>query len=298
MLLSMRVTTVDSSMGLEFWSITVLIVVPSENLPGLCLHCQGGTVNSTETCCYQAKVEERCKGVKLPSIVDMPDGLLPLPTSSATPSPSSGGGGNKGPSGGVIAGIVIGVVIAVSLIAFLILYWRRRRQMQASENYLNRPTVHRPSPDRNMTYANSPTPHTNPQSPLDNGPGGRIARMSALESRNASRNVLATDQSSVPLALQERPSHRVIRNTSGDFHPSDSPDTRRSVKYTTDGRPLHPAPRDRNASLSSTSVLVSDRHGSDSEKDELVGSPVSEQLPYFKVREHSVRFHGKQSNLL
>ena len=249
-------------------------------------------MNSTETCCYQAKVEERCKGVKLPSIVDMPDGLLPLPTSTANPPAPGGGGSSKGLSGGVIAGIVIGAVISVSLIAFLIIYWRRKRQMRASENYLNRPTVHRPSPS-NMTYANSPTPHPNPQSPLDNGPGGRIARMSALESRNASRNASATDQSPAPLALQERPSHRVIRNTSGDFHPSDSPDTRRGTRYVMDSRP-HPAPRDRNASLSSTSVLVSDRHGSDSEKEEgsqLVGSPVSEQLQYFKVWCFCV-FHG------
>lgn len=248
-------------------------------------------MNSTETCCYQAKVEERCKGVKLPSIVNVPDGLLPLPSSTPSTPPTSGGGGSKGLSGGVIAGIVIGAIIAVALIAFLILYWRRRRQMQASENYLNRPTVHRPSPDRNMTYANSPISHSNPQSPID-GPGGRIARMSALESRNASRNALAAE-SSVPLALQERPSHRVIRSTSGDFRPSDSSDTRRSVKYGTDIRP-HPAPRDRNASLSSTSVLVSERHGSDSEKEEgsqLVGSPVSEQLPYFKVLKF-LHFHG------
>lgn len=268
--------------GAHIW--TWLIPV-SENLPGLCLHCQGGTVNSTDTCCYEANVEKRCQGVTLPSIVDVPDGLLP--TSTTTPQPGSSGN-KKGLSAGAIAGIVVGALVAVGLVIFLILYLRRRRQIQATALYLNRPSPHRASPERNMTYAATPNlnPNPAPQTPVDNAPGGRIARMSALESRNASRNASVTDPNTPPsMPLQERPSHRVIRSTSTDFRGiENSPDTRRSAKYTPDQRPLHPPPRDRNASLSSTSILVSERHGSDSEREDgVVGSPVSEQLPYFKV---------------
>lgn len=263
------------------------LTTSSENLPGLCLHCQGGTVNSTSTCCYEANVEKRCQGVKLPTIVDVPPGLLP--TESAAPKPGTGnGGGSNQLTGGAIAGIVIGSVIALCSIIFLILYWRRRKQIQASMLYLNRPSPHqRTSPERNMAYSANPNPNPTPQTPVDNGAGGRIARMSALESRNTSRNASAAQQNSPPpLPLQERPSHRIIRSTSADFRGlEDSPNTRRSAKYTGDSRPTHPAPRDRNASLSSTSILVSEKHGSDSEKEDsgVIGSPVSEQLPYFKV---------------
>ncbi|KAF8417074.1 hypothetical protein EV426DRAFT_540753 [Tirmania nivea] len=259
----------------------------SENLPGLCLHCQDGTVNSTETCCYEANAEQRCQGVKLPTIVDVPPDLIP--TESAAPKQVTGnGGGSNQLTAGAIAGVVIGSIIALCLVIFLILYWRRRKQIQASALYLNRPSPHqRTSPERNMAYAANPNPNPAPQTPVDHGAGGRIARMSALESRNASRNAsMAGQNSPPPLPLQERPSHRIIRSTSAEFRGlEDSPNTRRSAKYTGDSRPPHPAPRDRNASLSSTSILVSERHGSDSEKEDgsgVVGSPVSEQLPYFK----------------
>ena len=226
----------------------------------------------------------------MPTIVDVPPDLIP--TESVAPKPGTGSGNGVGSNqltAGEIAGIVIGSVIALCLIVFLILYWRRRKQIQASMLYLNRPSPHqRASPERNMAYAANPNPNPAPQTPVDHGAGGRIARMSALESRNASRNASVAGQNSPPpLPLQERPSHRIIRSTSADFRGLEgSPNTRRSAKYTGDSRPPHPAPRDRNASLSSTSILVSERHGSDSEKEDspgVVGSPVSEQLPYFKV---------------
>ncbi|KAI5806698.1 hypothetical protein DFH27DRAFT_354517 [Peziza echinospora] len=247
----------------------------SENLPALCLHCQGGTVNSTETCCYEADVEKRCQGVKLPIIRDVPAGLLPTP--SAVPESKKN---KKAVSGGAIAGIVIGAMIALAVIVFLIFWLRRRRQMNAQATYLNRPTPKRTTPERPVQYNNSnnPIPPVTPQ----NQSGGRIARMSALESNNTS---ITGPDSPPPMPLQERTSHRVINNTSGEFDLQDTPDTRRSAKYTgtPDHRPLHPPPRDRNASLSSTSILVSDRNHSDSEKEDgTLGSPVSEQLPYFK----------------
>ena len=254
----------------------------SENLPGLCLHCQGGTVNSTETCCYKAKVEERCKGVKLPSIVEIPDDLIP--TSTGTPAPGEAPGAGESSSKlstGALAGIIVGGIFAVLLIAFLLLFHRRRRHQQVAALYLNRPSPRRGSPERNMQYTAVSVAGPQVSPPFDNSAGGRIARMSALESRNASAT--GTD-SPPPVPLQELP--RIIRHPSVDYRLGDSPDTRRSTKYTSDHRPLHPAPRDRNASLSSTSILVSERHGSDSEKEDgsqAVGSPVSEQLPYFKV---------------
>lgn len=115
--------------------------------------------------------------------------------------------------------------------------------------------------------------------------GGRIARMSALEGVNGASGI---DPSVMAGGVTR--GHRVIDNSSSsDYGLEESPQSNTTRRYTPPGRPLHPPPRDRNASLSSTSILMSDNPTSpmtESERD--ISSPgfassQSEQLPYFKV---------------
>ncbi|KAF8454699.1 hypothetical protein BDZ91DRAFT_618741, partial [Kalaharituber pfeilii] len=150
----------------------------NENLPGLCLHCQGGTVKSPDTCCHDAKAEERCIGVELPSISDFPDGLRPTAIPSIEPQagPGGSGKGNNRFSDGASAGIVTSAVVVGVLIAFLILFWRRKRHQEAHVFYLNRrPSPRRGSPD-STNYPVVVTPQT-PQQSYE-GAGGWIARIS------------------------------------------------------------------------------------------------------------------------
>lgn len=106
-------------------------------------------------------------------------------TSSATPStsssaaPSSGGGGL---SGGAIAGIVVGAVAGVALliglIALLVLCLRRRSGSQ-SGSVFNQPTPARKG-QTGMAYNPAVASQQTPEG-YEVLPGGRIARMSALE---------------------------------------------------------------------------------------------------------------------
>lgn len=230
---------------------------------------------------------ERCKNVELPNITSVPPDLLPTPTTTPIPSdiPAPPDDDKNGLSGGAIAGIVVGSIAAIALLVFF-LFWRRRRQAQGHEGYLNRPSPMRNSPQRNMGYAGGEAAEEHRG--YEVLAGGRIARMSALEAANAS---VSDGASPPPVALGTRGrregSHRVIHNNSTEFAMDDSPNTGRRTKYSTperESRPPRPPPRDRNASLSSTSILVSDHHHSDSEKEgsPVVTSPASEQLPYFK----------------
>lgn len=111
--------------------------------------------------------------------------------------------------------------------------------------------------------------------------GGRIARMSALEGTNGTSEI---DPSSPAMVGGITRGHRVIDNSSSsDFGLEDSPETNRR-RSSPPGRPLRPPPRDRNASLSSSSILMSDNPRSDREMSSPgFASPQSEQLPYFKV---------------
>ncbi|KAG0642025.1 hypothetical protein HOY80DRAFT_1008134 [Tuber brumale] len=255
----------------------------NENLPGLCLYCASGSPNSTDTCCYNSNAQKRCADVDLPTATALP----PIFTTSSSPSASGssgsgssgGSGGRSGLSGGAIAGITVGALVGVALVAFLVLFCRRRRRGAPSPTF-TQPTRTYRSPS--ITFNPVANVHAQGYEVLA---GGRIARMSALETTN----VASEGDPSSPAVIASG-GRRVIGNSSSssDFGLEDSPESHNQRKYSPQGRPLHPPPRDRNASLSSTSILAPDNATSPiTESDRgpsspQFPSPQSEQLPFFK----------------
>ncbi|KAF2279636.1 uncharacterized protein EI97DRAFT_182686 [Westerdykella ornata] len=150
------------------------------NLPALCAFCGQSSANSTDSCCVNAKVEERCKGVRLPWTSSMPPLSLPTgtvdPTATATPGAGAGG---RGLSGGAIAGIVVGSVVGALLILAGVIFFcislKRRRGHGVSS--LNMPSPTRKGPQ--MGYRDV-------SAPPEVLPGARVARMSALEGSESS----------------------------------------------------------------------------------------------------------------
>lgn len=264
-------------------------------MPGLCLYCASGSPNSTDTCCYNSNAQKRCADVDLPTATALPPIFTTTLHPSASGSSGSGNSGNSGSSGssdsgsglsgGAIAGITIGALAGVALVAFLVLFCRRRRRRtnRASAATFTQPT--RTYRSSSLTF-NPVAANVHAQG-YEVLAGGRIARMSALETAN---NASEGDPSS-PAAVIAGGGRRVIGNSSSssDFGLEESPESHNQRKYSPQGRPLHPPPRDRNASLSSTSMLASENPTSpmtDSDRglsSPQFSSPQSEQLPYFKV---------------
>ncbi|KAH6632020.1 hypothetical protein F5144DRAFT_238738 [Chaetomium tenue] len=246
---------------------------------GLCSYCAKGGINSTDTCCYGADAETRCAGVVLPTITPI---TLPTVTATATPDPNDDSSGG-GLSGGQIAGIVIGSVLGVGLIAALIfgfLVYRRRRSGSQNGSVFNQPSPARHGPPSQMGQTNAPAG-------FEVLPGGRIARMSALErhSRDSpSRHTARDMHSSVPGTAA---GYRGSRRRGDDHSSSDgfgsSPPSERGT-----GGVLRPPPTmlRRNGSLSSGSVLAGEDPQSPSSggisSPPGISSQQSEQLPFFK----------------
>ncbi|KAL0944452.1 SH3 domain-containing protein [Colletotrichum truncatum] len=250
---------------------------------GLCSYCASGGINSTDTCCYNSNIDERCKGVTLPSI--FPTMTFAPPTATATPSststPAAAAGGL---SGGAIAGIVIGSIAGALLLAGLIyaciLLAKRRRHGSQSGSIFNQPSPSRQGP---ATVKIPPSQTTTGYEVL---PGGRIARMSALES--ASDPAPPTGRSHAPLAAAAAGGAAYMAGRSRGDDPSsseygDSPESgiRAGV--------LRPPPTNirRTGSLSSSSVLtgVNDPQSPTSagmSSPQGMASQQSEQLPFFK----------------
>lgn len=255
----------------------------SDNLPGLCLYCATNSPNSTDTCCYNSNAEQRCENVDLPTTTSLPPIFTTTVTSSATAgSVASSSNGGSGLSGGQIAGVTVGALAGVVLIALLILFFGRRRKRKYASPapaFSQQPRQHRSS---SMTL--NPVAAANVAQGYEVLTGGRIARMSALEGVNG------LDPSLSVMAGGVTRGHRGVDNSSSsDYGLEESPQSNTTRRYSPPGRALHPPPRDRNASLSSTSVLMSDNPASPiTESDMDVSSPgfsssQSEQLPYFKV---------------
>ncbi|KAK1729424.1 uncharacterized protein BDZ83DRAFT_31862 [Colletotrichum acutatum] len=248
---------------------------------GLCSYCASGGINSTDTCCYNSNIDQRCAGVTLPSI--FPTMTFAPPTATATPTPSNTAAASKGLSGGAIAGIVIGSVVGALLLAGLIfaciLLAKRRRRGSQKGSVFNQPSPSRQGPS---TVKIAPAQTTSGYEVL---PGGRIARMSALES--------ASDPAPVPPSRNSGPlmaaaaggaagymtgRRRGDDPSSSEFGDSPESESRAGV--------LRPPPTNirRTGSLSSSSVLADPQSPTSAGMSSPQGmaSQQSEQLPFFK----------------
>ncbi|KAE9371518.1 hypothetical protein N431DRAFT_342522 [Stipitochalara longipes BDJ] len=262
---------------------------------GLCQYCGSGGQNSTDTCCYNSGANERCAGVVLPTITAFMTFSTASPTATSTSSASASATGaasgskKKGLSGGAIAGIVVGSVIGaallIGLIVLLVLCLRRRRGSQ------NGSVFNQPSPARRgqagMAY--NPVGANTAQEGYEVLPGGRIARMSALEGHSGDSPPRGSEMAAVGAggaaagaaagyAVGRRRNHE--QSSSDEYSPVSNPA----------GGVLRPPPTARrNGSLSSNSVLGGEDpqspnsgSGGDMSSPQGVASQQSEQLPFFK----------------
>ena len=250
----------------------------STNLQGLCGYCASSSPNATDSCCIGSNVNNRCQGVTLPTLSSMPP-LFPSTTATSTPSATAAPAkANKGSglSGGAIAGIVVGSVIGAILLLGLILLCcicLRRRRRERQTNVFNQPTPPRRS---GPTMAFAPQAG-NQELPPDYGPqpGGRVARMSALEG-NSSDNAA---YGAAVAGGAARGTNKRYGDTSGsEGYYEDTPESRKQTA---------PAAGRRNGSLSSQSVLGALDDPSSNTDGQLsspegVTSGQSEQLTFFK----------------
>ncbi|RCI09727.1 hypothetical protein L249_4113 [Ophiocordyceps polyrhachis-furcata BCC 54312] len=252
---------------------------------GLCSYCAAGGVNSTDTCCYSSDAERRCQGVKLPSVTPTLTFSTPTATSSPTDSARAGladvDAPRRGLSGGAVAGIVIGSVVGLALLAlllFLCVRMMRRRKGSQEGSIFNQPSPARKGP------ATAQVRQTPPEG-YEVLPGGRVARMSALEGHSSgsptNHNRAAAATAAAAAATQ--------RHKAGDSLPSDTyGDSPESAAPRGQGGIVRPpAASRRQGSLSSGSLLQSEGHQSPSSGNEHsspvgMGSQNSEQLPFFK----------------
>lgn len=262
---------------------------------GFCWHCSEGGVNSTETCCYNANAEERCEGVELPTITSTLS--LETPTETGSPSETNSQDDNDnsnnddddgGLSGGAIAGIVIGVLAGVAFIAAAIFFCLRRRKR--GEGSQSGSIFNQPSPSRQGPSSMVQTQREEPPQGYEVLPGGRIARMSALEghSGDSSSQRGNTGKSSGTAAAGAAAGYMAGRrkgsntqSSSDEFGESPHSEPRAGVL-----RPPPSAMR-RNGSLSSNSVFGTSVPQSPTSNEGFsspqgVGSQQSEQLPFFK----------------
>ncbi|KAM4056766.1 SH3 domain-containing protein [Hirsutella rhossiliensis] len=170
---------------------------------GLCSYCAAGGINSTDTCCYGANAEKRCRGVHLPSIT--PTLTFSTPTATSSPTDTSGAntsgtGGGRGLSGGAIAGIVIGALAGLAILAFLLFLCiriMRRRDGSQKGSIFNQPSPARRGPAVSQA---KPTPEG-----YEVLPGGRVARMSALEGHSGGASPAVAGPQSGPRGILRPP---------------------------------------------------------------------------------------------
>lgn len=240
----------------------------------MCLYCSDSSVNSTDTCCYNANAQNRCIGVQLPNVTSNLPPITVTTTSTVTPTPSVSAESEEksGLSGGAIAGITIGSLAGVALVAAVLLFFCRRRQYYGAKRaaVFNQPS----RTHRNPSMAFAPAGSANSGSGYEVLAGGRVARMSALE--DGSRREVSPPPPVPGLVLGA-----MNNSSSSDFGLEDSPNHR---KYSSQQRPMNLPPPGRNASLSSTSMLTDNAMTpiSGDEKPPEFGGTQSEQLAYFK----------------
>jgi hypothetical protein len=259
---------------------------------GLCSYCASGGINSTDTCCYSANAQSICANVTLPTITATMS--FSTPASSATSSPTNtpvAVASGSTLSGGAIAGIVIGSVLGLALLAFLIFMClrlaRRRRGTSQQGSIFNQPSPSRTGPS--TTQIPATTSAAAPPHGYEVLPGGRIARMSALEGHSAnapSRHGATRGEGAGAAAAGAAAGYMAGRRRRGDH--SSSEDMNDSPISETRAGVLRPPPTNRRAgSLSSSSVLAGEEPQSPSSGGGMssppgVASQQSEQLPFFK----------------
>lgn len=261
---------------------------------GLCGYCGAGGMNSTDTCCYGSEAETLCAGVVLPIIgtsMSLPTGTE-TPSASATATPAAASDPKKGLSPGAIAGIVVGSIAGLALLiglVFLLLFClRRRRPASKDGSVFNQPSPVRKGPSMVQNDGVTQAPPG-----FEVLPGGRIARMSALEGhsgdsppRGSSGMDGAMAGTGYGTAAAYGAGYPGARNRHGGSSSSSFGDSPLSDQR---GGVLRPPPTGRRqGSLSSNSALgdnfdpnspVSSGNGMSSPN---VNSQQSEQLPYFK----------------
>ncbi|MCJ1275805.1 hypothetical protein MMC21_003608 [Puttea exsequens] len=210
--------------------------------------------------------------------------LFPSSTTSSSPSSANGsssssGHHDSGLSGGAIAGIVVGSVLgAALLIALLILccFCFRRRRRGSQGNVFNQPT-----PPRKGGPSMAFSPHSGKQElPQDYGPqpGGRVARMSALEGNSSDSPSYGAAAGAGAGAA------RGFERRYGDTSESEGYNGETDESRTR----ARPKAGKRNGSLSSQSALgalddaSSPNTGGQLSSPEGLASGQSEQLPFFK----------------
>lgn len=260
---------------------------------GFCSYCAAGGINSTDTCCYSAQAEKRCQNVALPTISQTMTFDAPTATGSSSPSSSSPSSTapsdtddehdkDGGLSGGAIAGIVVGTIAAVALLAILLFFCLRRRRRGGSTkgSIFNQPSPARKGASMSMTQSA-------PQG-YEVLPGGRIARMSALEGHSGespsrdhhggmAAGALGAGAGAGYMAGRRK---NDTQSSSSDFGDSPASDGRAGVLR------APPAALKRDGSLSSGSVLGSSVPQSPTSagfsSPQGLASQQSEQLPFFK----------------
>ncbi|KAF5013674.1 hypothetical protein FDECE_331 [Fusarium decemcellulare] len=262
---------------------------------GLCSYCGSGGLNSTDTCCYNSNAEDRCKDVDLPALTATITFSRTVPSATSTASSSAGNDNSDeeqsddddnggGLSGGAIAGIVIGVLAGLGLLALALFLCLRRRRRPTSPkgSIFNQPSPARQGP---TTMAQSTAPAATAPQGYEVLPGGRIARMSALEGHSGDSPSHHRDDSSnmggVSTVAGGYRRRGVDNSSSDEFGESPMSDNRAGIL-----RPPPAKPR-RNGSLSSGSALGSSVPQSPTSaggfsSPQGVASQQSEQLPFFK----------------
>ncbi|KAL9113091.1 MAG: hypothetical protein Q9227_002703 [Pyrenula ochraceoflavens] len=227
------------------------------SLQGLCSFCGASSPNATDSCCINSNATGRCAGVTLPAFSSIPPlqtSSSASPSSTSRPSSTAEASSHSGLSGGQIAGIVIGAVFgALLLLGLLILcctILRRRRRRRRSGTA--------------VTPMQQYSPVNNNERAFHVTPGGRVARMDAMENNDTS--AYAAGGAGM---LDRR-----YDNSDSDQY-GDSPES--------GARNKPPAIIKRNGSLSSNSVLAGDSPQSGQmSSPEGLQSGQSEQLSSFQ----------------
>jgi hypothetical protein len=236
------------------------------NLPGLCSYCASSSPNATDSCCVNADASSRCTNVTLPKTTSLP----PLfPSSTSTPQTSAASNSKSNLSGGQIAGIVVGSVAGFSLLVALLalLFVCLRRRKPEEHDVFNQPT-----PQRKGAPSMQQSTGISSQKGYELIPGGRVARMSALQGDSED-----SPSQSRTLATAARPAKYNDASDSEAVTTSPEGVSRRP-----------PVTGRRNGSLSSASVLAGgdgspgSGAGVPTSSPEGVASGQSEQLPYFR----------------